>query len=184
MVPASWLTALLFILFVAPGLLFDLLSERRRVGANESTFREISRVVLASVAFSGTSLATLAAFRQTLAPRWLTDPAALLRDGPRYAAANYQVLAWTLALGVALSLFLAVASHLLLARRDGGAPIRQRSAWTRVFKADRPTGTFPYARIRLEDDSVYAGKVQDYTPDLELADREMESYQKLEPSRR
>jgi hypothetical protein len=173
MVPGSWLAVLLFFLLVAPGLAFDLLSQRRRTAVSESTFREISRVILASIAFSGVALAILATVRATIEPMWLPDPAALLRDGARYAKANYQALAWTLVAGVIFSVTLAGITHLILARIAGGARIRQRSAWTRVFKADCPPARFPYARIRLDDGSVYAGKVQDYSPDIETADREI-----------
>jgi Family of unknown function (DUF6338) len=49
-VPGSWLSVLLFFLLVAPGLVFDLLSQRRRAGSPESGFREVSRVVLSSLA--------------------------------------------------------------------------------------------------------------------------------------
>ena len=39
-------------LFVAPGIVFDLLSRSRRVGADESAFREVSRVALSSLLLS------------------------------------------------------------------------------------------------------------------------------------
>lgn len=172
MAPATWLGVLLFVLFIAPGLLFDLLTERRRTGASESTFREISRVVLASIAFSGAGLAILLALRQLFMPGWLIDPDTFVRDGARYASGNYQVISLTLVLGVSIALALAIISHFALAR-GGGARIRKRSAWTRVFKDDRPKNTFPYARIRLDDGSIYSGRVQDFTADLELDDREL-----------
>ena len=42
-----------------------------------------------------------------------------------------------------------------------------------MLKADRPDGKFPYVRIRLEDGSTYAGRVQDFSPDLATDDREI-----------
>jgi hypothetical protein len=51
--PPTWLSVVFFALLIAPGPLFDLLAEHRRVGAPESTFREVSQVVLASLVFSG-----------------------------------------------------------------------------------------------------------------------------------
>ena len=39
MTPEGWGSALAFLLFVAPGIAFDLLSRRRRAAADESTFR-------------------------------------------------------------------------------------------------------------------------------------------------
>jgi MFS family permease len=63
MVPASWLAVLFFLLFVAPGLLFDLLSEKRCAGIAQSGFREISRVVLASILFSAIGAVAVAVVR-------------------------------------------------------------------------------------------------------------------------
>ena len=50
--PDGWGSALVFLLFVAPGIVFDLL-EVLRAGAHESAFREASRVALSSLVFSG-----------------------------------------------------------------------------------------------------------------------------------
>ena len=47
----GWGSALAFLLFVAPGIAFDLLSRRRRAAADESTFREVSRVALSNLVF-------------------------------------------------------------------------------------------------------------------------------------
>jgi len=103
MVPGSWLSVLLFFLLVAPGLLFDLLSERRRVGSPESTFREISRVVLSSLAFSGVAFAVLVILR-IVHPSWLPDPRRLLEPKGSYARDHYRLLFRTLVLEVSLAL--------------------------------------------------------------------------------
>jgi hypothetical protein len=63
-VPSSWLSVVLFFLFIAPGLLLDLLSEQRRAGFSESAFREISRILLASIVFSGFAFSVLAIVRE------------------------------------------------------------------------------------------------------------------------
>lgn len=136
MVPASWLAVLLFVLLVVPGLVFDMLSERRRVGSSESTFREISRVVVASIGFSGATLLVLALVRIFLAPTWLPDPGALAREGSRYATQNYQVLSWTLGAGVLLSTMLAVGTHYALKWKHDAPDIEKVSTWTKVFQHD------------------------------------------------
>src|SRR5688572_19801907 len=59
MTPEGWGSALAFLLFVAPGIAFDLLSRTRRAAAGESTFREVSRVALSSLAFSLPALAVV-----------------------------------------------------------------------------------------------------------------------------
>jgi cytochrome c biogenesis factor len=63
MVPTGWVSVLLFLLLVAPGLAFELLSEKRRAAYVESTFREISRLVLGIIGFTALGLVFLAIVR-------------------------------------------------------------------------------------------------------------------------
>lgn len=173
MIPSTWIAALLFLLFVAPGLVFDLLSDRRRTLSSESTFREISRVALASTVFSGIVLIILLAILQFMRPSWLPELPRLITDGIPYAREHVWAIAWTLLAGTAASVILATATHLILVKARGGAPIRQRSAWTRIFRDDVPKGKYPYVRARLDDGTIYAGQLQDYSSDLTLDDREL-----------
>ncbi len=172
MVPASWLSVLLFFLLVAPGLLFDLLSERRRAGFSESAFREVSRVVLGSLAFSGLAFAVLAIVR-TVHPAWMPDPRRLLDPQDSYGRDQYRLIWRTLVLQGSLALAAASAWHVFLAWRQGGATIRQVSAWTQVFKRDCPKGHDAYARVRLEGGVIYSGLVANFSSDLEVDGREL-----------
>lgn len=173
MLPATWVAALLFLLFVVPGLTYDLLSDRRRSLGAESTFREISRVMLASTAFTGITIVAIQAASQLLDPVWPVRPTKLLSDGGRYAATVATPLAWTVVAATGTATTLAVATHLIRANMSGGATIRQRSAWTRAFSHDCPPGKYPYVRVRLESGAQYSGRLQDYSSDLELEDREL-----------
>jgi Family of unknown function (DUF6338) len=103
MVPGSWLAVLLFLLLVAPGLLFDLLSQRRRAGSPESGFREVSRVVLASLAFSSIAFAVLVIVR-TVHPAWMPDPRRMLEPKASYGRDHYRLLLRTLILQASLAL--------------------------------------------------------------------------------
>jgi hypothetical protein len=172
-VPASWLAVLLFFLLVMPGLVFDILSERRRVGSSESTFREISRVLVASIGFSAATLLILVLVRIFLAPTWLPDPGALAREGSRYVTHNYQVLAWTLGVGVIFSTMLAVGTHYVLKRKHGAPDIEKVSTWTKVFQHHNEGDWRVYVRVRLDDGAIYAGTLLHHTSDLENDDREL-----------
>jgi len=172
MVPGSWLSVLLFVLFVAPGLLFDLLSERRRAGFSESGSRELSRIVLGSLAFSGSAFVLLAILR-TVHPAWMPDPRRLLEPRDSYAKDHYRLILRTLALQGSLALTAAWAWHILLAKKQGGATIRPVSAWTQVFKRDCPKGHDAYVRVRLESGVIYSGLVANFTSDLEVDGREL-----------
>jgi len=172
MVPGSWPSFLLFFLLVAPGLLFDLLSERRRAGFSESAFREVSRVVLGSLAFSGFAFVLLAIVR-TVHPAWMPDPKRLLDPRASYAKDHYRLVLRTLVLQESLALTAASAWHIILAKKQSGATIRQVSAWTQVFKRDRPKGHDAYVRVRLEGGVIYSGLVANFRDDLEVDGREL-----------
>jgi hypothetical protein len=147
LLPSSWLSLLLFFLVIAPGLLFDLLSERRRAGLTESAFREISRTILASLVFSGFSVLVLGVVR-TIKPSWMPDPRPLFQHS-NYLWTNYRLVVRTLAIEVTIALMAAWLAHLVVSHRQGGASIRQVSAWTHVFKREKPLNHDAYVRVRL-----------------------------------
>lgn len=175
MVPATWAALLIFVLFVAPGLAFDLLSQRRVARAAESTFREISRVVLASICFSGATLAALVAVRTAVPTSawWPPELVRLVRGDEQYITSNFASLFWTLLVSTAVSMALAFGTHCLLVGRSGGSTIEQGSAWTQAFKADCPPGKEPRIVVRLDDDSAYMGAVNEFSADVAVADREL-----------
>jgi hypothetical protein len=173
MAPTSWAAAFLFVVLVAPGLLFDLLSEKRRVLPSESAFREISRVVLSSIVFTGFSLLLLVGVRTWWAPPWLPDPGLAIRDPSHYFPAHYQLVGCCIAGVVAVAFGLALGADRYLAMKSKSGGIKKRSAWTIAFENDCPVDRLPYARIRLDDGSVYAGHVRAFSPDIETSDREI-----------
>src|SRR6266567_9163130 len=93
MVPSTWLTLLLFLFVVSPGILFDLLGAQRHVRAAESTFREIGRVVLGSIGFTSLAIALLLLVRLVV-PAAMPDPRSLITGGTDYFAAHYVLFSW------------------------------------------------------------------------------------------
>ncbi|GAA3840820.1 hypothetical protein GCM10022226_74120 [Sphaerisporangium flaviroseum] len=172
MAPSTWAGVVVFILVIAPGLLFDLLSERRRAGRSESSFREISRVVLASLVFTGLAIMILLAVRVRL-PDLLADPERWLREGTPYAMANLHRIMGSLATEMVISLGMVIIVHLVLSWRQGGATIAPVSTWTQVFKRECPKGHEAHVRVSLTSGAVYTGLVAHFSPDLEVADREL-----------
>jgi hypothetical protein len=172
MQPTTWLGVLLFFLLVAPGFLFDLLSDKRRVMSAESTFREISRSILASTIFSSISVAlfTLIGMEAT---RVVPDFHSLLEQPNEYISKHYRLLIFDLILELILACGSAWIWHRILFWRAGGKAIYQISTWRQVFRRDAPEDHYAYVRIRMDDDTVYMGTVEHYTPDLEIADREI-----------
>lgn len=134
--PTSWPSVLLFIALVAPGLLFDQLSERRLVRAKESAFREVSRIVVASLVFSGTAiLVTILAHHlqsRWFQSRWFLDLAPAIRGGWGYVNEHLGQATTTLVLGICIAMLLAAITNWLMGR---GAPkLQQQSAWSLVLK--------------------------------------------------
>lgn len=138
MVPSSWLSVVLFFLYIAPGLLLDLLSEQRRAGFSESAFRDISRIVLASLVFSGFAFSVLAIVRE-VQPEWMPDPRRLLDPNDPSTKGHYLLIVRTLVLQGSLALTTAWAWHLpcLEAGRSYNPPGQRLDAG---IKAGLPEG--------------------------------------------
>jgi hypothetical protein len=171
LVPTTWLAVLFFVLLIAPGLLYDLLSEQRRLRAGESGFREASRTVLASLIISSLSVGILVAIR-LVQPRWMPDPNSLFSGAGDYVTNHYRLILRTLFLEGIFALSIAAGFHWILTRRVR-ARLRTVSTWTRVFREDCPEGFLPHAQIRLSNGMTYIGQVGHFTADLETADREI-----------
>lgn len=171
MVPSTLLSVVLFILLIAPGLLFDLLAGRRRVGAPESAFRETCRVVLASLAFSTLGLLAVALLRAT-APHLMPDPRQLIGHPQAYFAAHYRRIFGAVALEGVVAVGSAALVHARL-RRETDSVLRTTSSWSKVLREDLPDGAQPHVRVRLTNGTVYVGQVSDFTADLDQADREI-----------
>src|SRR6476620_7509987 len=103
MIPETLGAILVFLAFIAPGLSFELLRERRRPSIEETAFREASRIALTSVLFSGCALVLLGVIR-AVHTSWLVDPGAWLVGGNAYAAAHLPAVGLSVALLLLLSL--------------------------------------------------------------------------------
>jgi Family of unknown function (DUF6338) len=171
-IPQTAAAFLAFLLFVLPGLAFEVRRERRWPQRGDTPFREVSRVVLASSGFSALALLILIGVR-AWSPALMPDPGAWLRDPKHYLPAHYPVaVAFVFAQG-GLSTGLAAAAERLTAR--GREPtIRAVSAWFRVLRMVVPAGTAPFAHVVLDTGVEYYGWVEGYTSDLSTDDRELE----------
>lgn len=171
MVPTTWLAVLFYALLVAPGLLYDLLAERRRVKANESMFREASRTVLASLVISVVSFSILAIVR-SVRPAWIPDPGQLFANTAGYVAGHYRLILRTLLIEGGIALGIAGGLQWMRLRRVRSR-LRPISTWTKVFRDECPPGYVPHVQVRLSNGMSYIGRVGHFTADLESSDREL-----------
>jgi hypothetical protein len=169
--PTTWLSVLFYVLLVAPGLLYDLLLERRRVKARESAFREVSRTVLASLIISVIAFGILAIVR-AIKPAWMPDPRQLFSHTGGYLARHYPLVLRTLLIEGGIALGIAAGFQLVRFRRSD-ARLRPVSTWTRVLREELPAGFLPHVEVRLSDGTTYIGQVGHFTADLENSDREL-----------
>ncbi|MFE9494347.1 DUF6338 family protein [Streptomyces collinus] len=137
--PTSFSAVLVFMVFVVPGLAFELSLRRRTPARVESTFVETARVVLVGALTTATATALLIALRE-LRPRSLPSPTGLLAHAGRYATAHPELSA----IGLAAELFTATALALLavgLIRPPTGGGIQDfGDVWYEILYNEVPVG--------------------------------------------
>jgi hypothetical protein len=163
-----------FLGLVAPGLVYELLREKRRPAITETAFREAARVALTSLIFTGISLALLTIIRLAL-PLYLPDPGAWLREGANYARRAFWPITLGLAVEVTLACSLAVLTHVVLNKSGiGQARIQSGSIWYHVLRGDRPKAAKNVLlRLRLSDGTRVKGVMRWYTQGEKLDDQEL-----------
>lgn len=171
MVPTTYFSILAFVAVVAPGFLFDLLSRRRRIRADESVFGETVRLVFSSLVFSLLAIIILAIVR-VIAGRLVVDIRVYLSNEHAYAVHHYALLFWDVVAELVIACALAGGTHaLLMARSD--YRLHSGSVWKRHLGDLVPVGAIPIAWVRFDDGSVYSGRVADFTHDLDVNEREL-----------
>jgi hypothetical protein len=159
---SSTVVGLVWLVFlVAPGLLFDLLRERRLPTVQESAFRESSRVVLSGVLFNVAAflalsmVATGVGFRLPNGRLWFANP-------HPYVSSNFNLVVRFVLLQLVLSLTFAIVTHVIL-MLAATTRIRAVTGWHQAIRTDAPPGSTPGARIKLDDGTVYVGTVGAFT---------------------
>jgi hypothetical protein len=172
-IPTGIATVVAFFFFVIPGLVWELLVERRRPAKAESAFREASRVALVSTPFSTISVGIVFAAAWLCDQHWLTVLSSWFTTG-KPQSGEALIVASLLAvaeLGVAL-LLLGLVWWRVGHRLYGMAKVEKESAWGYAF-GHQPAGHATVATVRTHDGSEYRGQVVGFTNDFDWADREI-----------
>ena len=171
MIPSGFGTVVVFLLLIAPGLLFDLLEDRRRPTIKESAFRETGRTILASIGLDvGAGL--IVALLATRLPDFLVNPVDLAsQKASELVDARQGPVVATLVVQTVFACGLAWGLHACLAHRSLTA-LEAVSLWFKVFRG-APTGTVAYAQIRLTSGATWLGVVEGYSADLATNGREL-----------
>ncbi len=162
MIPQSVLSVALFLLLVAPGLLFEGVRGRYRHPLRQTPFREAGRVTLASLVFSGCALGVLGVFRSTWPGsipdlgKWLQKPK------PRavsYVASHYRLIARTVALEFVVAGLLACLSAFLFYRHKRSAIVPDPLLSQMIHKARPKSDDLPAASVLMKSGKLYTGLV-------------------------
>ncbi|MBW4720570.1 DUF6338 family protein [Saccharothrix obliqua] len=154
-----------FLALVAPGIVFELLRERKRAGLKESAFRESARVALGSLVFTAAAcllvlgvlgVLALCGVRVLDVPRLVTDPAY-----PK--TVFWQAVAVAAALPVTACALAVLLDHVLGRRGREVVVVRQQTAWHEAFRTDRPDDSVPWVHVRLTDGSSFYGYLRSHT---------------------
>lgn len=156
--PESAATLVAFLLFVTPGLAFELMRERRRGGREHSTFRETAVVVVASVVFSTASCIALYFLATRLEPGWLPDAKRFQADPLGYFRGKLFLLVRTLIAEVALALLIAWLVHRAIRALTSDGLVLEHSAWYELTLGRfNPKDHKVWAEITLDDGSGICG---------------------------
>lgn len=169
MIADGWTGLLLFFLLVAPGLLFDLRARRWRVSRQESPFVEVSRIALASIAFSAVGLlVALVAWRLIPVLSFRHD---LFMLQTPYRVAHTGAALALLAISTASACALAWSWDVLgykRAAKSGDPPeLRADPEWSIAFRRQKPKGATPFVQVAMLDGSAWLGWVAAYTTESE-----------------
>lgn len=171
LVPSTTTAVVIFLLLVTPGIGFELLWQRTHPRRDESTFVEISRVLLAGVVLSGISAALLALLGAATTGV-VIDPRALVGEGQHYIEAHLSVLVCDVASLLLLGFLLGTAANDLFTR-TGANRIAQETVWHTAFSRIAPPGTHLFVSVQLKDDTVITGYEAGYSLEPDPAKREL-----------
>jgi hypothetical protein len=163
MIPDTFGGVLAFLALVAPGITFYLVLERRRPHQENTPFREVSQIALASLVFTLASVACLLLLHE-VAPAVVPDISMWIRQGNRYTADHPATVFAGISLDVIAACAFGAGSAWFIARRSD-ASISKVGTWYQVLRQERPPGTRPWLHIRLEDETEFWGYLRHYTPD-------------------
>jgi hypothetical protein len=161
-------------------LAFELFRQRRRWGRNDSTFIEISRVLVAGLSLGGITFTVLAAV-SLVGPASIISLAGLVAD-KHWVVQHLLVAGWTAWAYALVSVTLAALAAAILPGANMTGGIHTESGWVTCFdrlpRAIQETNFLPNVpgvrlSVKLSDGSVYVGDRAEYSTDLPLEDREL-----------
>jgi hypothetical protein len=165
-VPDSLAALVSFLLLLAPGIVWQLQRARYRPAVKESALIEVSRVVLASLAATGTAAALLA--WQVWVPLYRHAEVSGGSSSPVTSVPYIAAVSATSLLACGLVLLVS------LAKWPGRGPINEGRIWSQAFIDLRPVSTkVTFLTVELLDNTVWKGELLGFDSDPEDAQRNL-----------
>jgi hypothetical protein len=155
MIPQTVGALLAFLGLVTPGLVYRLVLERRRPSHSDSTFVEVSRIVITSLVFSGFAFAILWLLESN-SPLPLPNAATWLARGTSYAATNLGSVFIGVAAQVVIASLLAAITGWLITRQSPSR-FRDETVYGAVFRHYAPEGSTAWVHVCLDNDVEFWG---------------------------
>jgi hypothetical protein len=171
MVPTTTSAIAVFVLLVSPGLVFELLWQRSRPRRDESTFVEVSRVLLAGVVFSGSATLVIMIL-DVLISGTAPELPVLVGEGSDYVAQHPGLSLGTLITVVTAAVCLSIAAHDLLTPRNARR-IVQETVWHTAFSRLAGPGSRVFLSVQLKDGSTITGYSAGYSTEPDPAMRDL-----------
>lgn len=171
--PSTFVGLVFFVVCLVPGFVYTAARDVRLPERTSSTFRESTRVLLASLAFDGMILGVFGLIRAAV-PSHTPDTGRLVREGWGYVQDDYgRLTLWFCAL-LAAAAGAALAAARLLPRGPG--PLSVESSWWLLFGRypDQAGAKCTYVSCELVDGSSLAGVLKHFAHQAEeTGDREL-----------
>ncbi|MFJ4097833.1 DUF6338 family protein [Amycolatopsis japonica] len=176
MIPQTLGALFAFLGLVAPGLVFELTRERKRLHAPCSTFREASRVALASFSLI-LGAATIQAAAWKVFPGLSINLSEWLRNGGAYTQEHITRITGNLIFttATACTLALIVAQAVSAIKRET-ASLSNGNPWQEALRSDRPRDSNAWAHVQLQDGTAFFGYVESWTLNEKSEERDILLY--------
>jgi hypothetical protein len=155
MIPTTAATLLAFVLFIVPGLVFELIRDRKRVSIERSTFRELAWVILVGLAASTVSVLILSGVRK-IGRGTMPDVGSWIASPRPYFQHHYALIVGDIAVEVLLASVLAALVGFAMQRKPVFRTLPDPALWLAFNKGISAKGE-PYVTIKQEDGSVLTG---------------------------
>jgi hypothetical protein len=179
-VPATIGGIVVLVLLVLPGLVFELIRQRRRADRDDSLFVEASRVLVAGLSL-GAITATMLALVSLVGPRSIISLSGLFTT-EHWVTDHLLVSGWTAWAYGLVSVTLAALAAAVLPGMNPGGRNHPESGWVtafdrlpRLIQEAQQLPTTPVARlsVRLTDGTVYVGDKAEFSVGFAPEGREL-----------